>query len=99
MLQGEAHGAVGHRCSTLSSRALIFKSKPVYSRRLRNAADQSQRVDIEHLHLGSMRDVQTARAFVDGEIVPTARAWDRNFLRNGVSAGLCGRGGDGTDQK
>src|SRR5271170_5314649 len=51
-----------------------------------NVADHSARIHIEHFHLRAMRDIQTASGFVDRQIVKTALARDRNFLRHAVAA-------------
>ena len=38
-----------------------------------------ERIDIEHFHLRSVRNIQTPRRLIDRQIVETALAGDRNF--------------------
>ena len=62
----------------------------MYTGSVLDLADDGARIDIEHLDLGSVGNVQAARAFIDGEIVPTALAGDRNFLGDVVPPGGLG---------
>ena len=42
-------------------------------------------IHVEHLDLGSMRDVESAGRFIDDEIIPSTLSFDRNLFDDVIS--------------
>ncbi len=52
----------------------------MHAGRVRNAAHDTQGIDVDYFDLRSVRDVQTTGRFVDREVIPAAVAGDGNPL-------------------
>ena len=52
----------------------------MHARRVRDIADDTARIHVEHFDLSPMRNIEAAGGLIDSEVVPVSSAGDCDFL-------------------